>query len=104
MEPLHPNLKIKEIKWFRQKDDGMVGRVEDPDPMALMEVGGGDSSEMHNMDQLEKPLNTSLSGFRDNINKLLLLDITCLSFPYKNIIDGKNYTGRSKECARKVIW
>ena len=41
MEPLHPNLKIKEIKWFRQKDDGMVGRVEDPDPMALMEVGGG---------------------------------------------------------------
>ena len=57
MEPLHPNLKIKEIKCFRQKDDGMVGRVEDPDPMALMEVGG-DSSEVHNMDHLEKPLNT----------------------------------------------
>ena len=38
MEPPHPNLKIKEIKWFRQKDDGMVGRVEDPDQMALMEV------------------------------------------------------------------
>ena len=34
MEPLHPNLKIKEIKWFRQKDDGMVGRVEDPVQMA----------------------------------------------------------------------
>ena len=33
------------------------GRVEDPDPMALMEVGG-DSSEVHNMDHLEKPLNT----------------------------------------------
>ena len=34
MEPPHPNLKIKEIKWFRQKDDGMVGRVEDPVQMA----------------------------------------------------------------------
>ena len=33
------------------------GRVEDPDPMALMEVGG-DSSWMHNMGHLEKPLNT----------------------------------------------
>ena len=32
MEP--PHLKIKEIKWFRQKDDGMVGRVEDPVQMA----------------------------------------------------------------------
>ena len=40
MEPPLPNLKIKEIKWFRQKDDGMVGRVEDPDQMALIEVGG----------------------------------------------------------------
>ena len=35
------------------------GRVEDPDPdpMALREVGE-DSSEVHNMDHLEKPLNT----------------------------------------------
>ena len=41
MEPPLPNLKIKEIKWFRQKDDGMVGRVEDPVQMALIEVGVG---------------------------------------------------------------
>ena len=30
MEPLHPNLKNKEIKCFRQKDDGMVGKGRGP--------------------------------------------------------------------------
>ena len=33
------------------------GRVEDPVPRAPREVGG-DNSEVHNLDHLEKPLNT----------------------------------------------
>ena len=41
MEPLHPNLKIKEIKCFRQKDDGMGGKGRGPWPDGPDGGGGG---------------------------------------------------------------
>ena len=57
MEPLHSNLKIKKINVSDKRMAGWSGRVEDPDPIALMKVGG-DSFWVHAMGHLEKPLAT----------------------------------------------
>ena len=57
MEPLHSNLKIKEINVSDKRMAGWSARVEEPDPIALLEVGEH-SFWVHAMGHLEKPLAT----------------------------------------------
>ena len=60
IEPLHYNLKIKEINVSDKMMAGWSARVGDPDPIALLEVGG-DSFWVHTMGHPEKPLTTRVS-------------------------------------------